>query len=172
MKNNNISDTLVNSIESRIKYQHSTSMYIKVIVSFVIAVASVVILALANIDTKAPLFFFLGFMAIIGVAVGLITLFFTKKEMRLVDTNQIIRCQSFYFNATQTALDSAIAAHNFDSLKKMININDSGLRLDLLATDDASIARYQIMKYVPFEYQPCSDVVDVDRMTVEAMSKL
>lgn len=172
MKTNNIPATLVEGIESRIKYQYSSRMFINAAIFFGIAVVAVVVLFTSGIDQKSPLYFILGLAAVVGVIMGATTLIFTKKEMRLIDDNQRLTCYSYHFDASQNAINEDIRNHRFEHLKTLINPQDAGVRLDMLATADASVALYRLYKYVPFEYQPISEIVYVDKATADALRNL
>lgn len=111
-------------------------------------------------------------MAVIGLLVAVLTFLFTKKDPRLSDTNQRLSCYTYYFDASQSAIDEAIRNRRFEHLKSLINIHDAGIRLDMLCTDDATIARYRLYKYIPFEYQPISEITELDPTTATALKTL
>lgn len=147
-------------------------MYISAAIAFGIAVVAVAVLYAAQISQKSPLYFILGLTAVVGVIMGITTIIFTKKAMYLADGNQRLECRSFFFNTTQNVLTEAIASRNANQLRSLMNNNDSGLRLDVLSSADRSVARYRIYKYIPFEYQPISEIVDIDDATLRVLVEL
>lgn len=170
MKTNNIQPSLLEGLESRIKYQYSTRMFCLVAIYLLVAVASVIVLFVANIDQRSPLYFIFGLLAFFGILMAVTTFSFQKKEVRLSDSGAKLICRSYHFDASVNGINEDIRNHRFDHLKSTKNNVDSGVRLDVLYADDASEARYRLYKYIPFEYQPVSDVVPIDAETAHALA--
>lgn len=172
MKTQNIPSTLIEGLESQIRYQYSRRMFVNAAMFFAMTLISVLALVFFDIDQKSPLYFVLGLAAVIGVIIGATTLIFTKKQPVVSATHQPLQCYSYHFDATQSVVNDDISACRFDRLKSLINKHDAGVRLDLITTADGSIAQYRIYKYVPFEYQPVSEVIKVDAKAAQAIASL
>lgn len=172
MKTNNIPTSLLVGLESNISYRYSVSMYIKVAVYVILTAASVLTLIFADIDSRSSWFFALLSLAIIFALMSIITMFCTKKEPRLSDDNSRLICHTFQINATPSSIIDDIQNHNFKHLKSSVFDGEGGCRLNVLMSDKADVARYILYKYVPFEYQPVSEIITIDKDIAQSLIQL
>lgn len=172
MKTNNIPASLIEGMESGISYHHSARMYVKAGVYMALALVAVLVLAFADIDSKSPFYFVFGIAAFMFLLLFVSTMAFTKKEARLVGNGSRIECHTLNFDALPSVVIDDIRNNSFGHLKSLVSKGDGGVRLVMLFSADASVARYRIYKYVPFEYQPVSAVIDLDPAAATSLSRL
>ena len=58
------------------------------------------------------------------------------------------------------------------ALKSYKNTTENGLKLELAYSDDYSIARYRLYRYIPFEFQPDSEIIEINAERVKVLTQL
>ena len=72
----------------------------------------------------------------------------------------------------QHVWEKAIASKDAKALKSYKNESENGLKLELVYSDDFSIARYRLYRYIPFEFQPDSEIIELNAEQVKVLTQL
>lgn len=171
MKTNNIPETLVEDVKEDITRYKETKNIVKAVIYIVLAIVLGVLLMTANIDGKSWVGMCMGFMAIVFVVMGAIALFGKNSAMKYKGV-KINAYQVYFTNPSTAEIGRAIAEGNVDFLKKSVNTIDNGLRVNMIAAEDGSLCRYRMYKYVPFDYQPEGEIVEIEKEIAEKFAAI
>lgn len=157
MKNNNIPTNLLeglNIIEKR-----NSKLWLKTIFYFTIALVSTAALLFIE-DSKSSVYMFAGIAAAFGYILGICVIIFSRKDT--ICDGKRLNGYTIFFDTDNASVEKAISAKDAKSLKDYKNSAENGLKLELAYSDDFSIARYRLYRYIPFEFQPDSEIIDIN----------
>ncbi|MGN0186544.1 MAG: hypothetical protein ACI392_02200 [Paludibacteraceae bacterium] len=66
----------------------------------------------------------------------------------------------------------AIEAQDWSALQKLVTSVESGTKIELVVSADRQFARCQVLTYVPYQFEPVSDVLFLTPAGAEALLKL
>lgn len=156
MKNNNIPENLLEGLN--ITKKRNSGSIAKALIYLVIAIAATLALVFIK-DSKSSMYMLIGIIAAFGYIMALCGLIFAKKD--ILCEGKRLNGHSFYFDTTTANIEKAIAAKDAKTLKNYKNTSENGLKLELAYSDDYSIARYRLYRYIPFEFQPDSEIIEI-----------
>lgn len=161
MKTNNISSNLLDGLENEIIYRRSAKTFVNTAIYLAIALCATIIMATGTISQESSLYFLSGLVAAAGYMGALLSFIFSKKEIRYAANNQKLEGRVYHIDATPTDIMNAIDTGDCNFLRSKANDNDRGIKVEMVSTEDCSVARCCLYKFVPFEYQPVSGIVDL-----------
>lgn len=171
MKTNNIPETLIEDVKEDIIRYKETKTIVKAVIYIALAIVLGILLMTANIDGKSWTGMCLGFVAIVLLIMGGIELFGKKKGMKYKGV-KINAYQVYFKNPSTSEISRAIREKDTVFLKKEVNSTDMGLRVNMIAAEDGSLCRYRMYKYVPFDYQPEGEIVELTKEMVKAFAEI
>ncbi|MEG1649043.1 MAG: hypothetical protein RR277_04055 [Rikenellaceae bacterium] len=161
------------SAHSKVLYKQIN--YRKASVSFLLLLMGVSIAFMASSiikDTKSALYMT---VVVLGIAMALFFLFkmlFFSREFMYAPTQSEIKDFTLYFNPEELQnLINSIETGSIAIFKKISDSTNSGVRLDILLSDDHQFAACQIYKYVPYNYEAASDVYTINENAREKFCK-
>ena len=83
-----------------------------------------------------------------------------------------MKAQVFYFDTTSEKLFDAIKNKDTNYLKSVYTDIDRGVKLEMAYTDNYSLAICQAYKYVPYEFVPDSDIINLSNEEVDLLLKV
>ena len=129
-----------------------------VISALIIILGSVLIILFEGEGVKIAGFFFL--------LIGLIVLFVLKSDYKDVETSIRYKKKEYYFDQSMHASIASALATNPES----INIKEAGkgesILLYIYYSNDSGKAYLQLFKYIPYDYEPCSEMFEYDKAKV------
>lgn len=168
--NNHIPASLTADLNANLTEHIAQATIVKTIIAFAIALLAAVVL-LSGAQGPAWLPTAMVSTALLAAVIGFVCLFGSRKELRL-NGKKLTGYRLYFKTGSAQEIIRLINERNSRELKKMLNPQEGGLRLNLMMADDGSIARYRIFKYVPFDYQPESDIVEANLSTATFISEL
>lgn len=135
-----------------------------VIVAVLIICMSMTAAAL-NLDMEAtsPVFLLLTTVGIVGIVISLIKLVSGTKKWVYTPTGSSIKEYSIFFKPTEMYnLKRAIESGDIKSIDSMVNDTNNGIRFDVAMSKDSKFAACQLFEYVPYNYEPATDVYRID----------
>lgn len=75
-------------------------------------------------------------------------------------------------NGTAHDAIRAIEQHDWSALAKLVTPAESGAKIELVVSADRQFARCQVLTYVPYQFEPVSDVLFLTPADAEALLKL
>ena len=164
MKNNNIPENLLEGLN--ITEKRNSASIVKSLVYLVVAVAATLSLIFIK-DSKSSLYMFAGIVASFGYIMAVCVLIFSRKD--ILCEGKRLNGYTLYFETANANVEKAIAAKDAKALKSYKNTTENGLKLELVFSDDHSIARYRLYRYIPFEFQPDSEIIEINADQVKVL---
>jgi hypothetical protein len=167
MKNNNIPENLLEGLN--ITEKRNSASIIKTVVYLAVAIAATCSLIFIK-DSKSSLYMFAGIVASFGYIMAVCVLIFSRKD--ILCEGKRLNGYTLYFDTANANVEKAIAAKDAKALKSYKNTTENGLKLELAFSDDHSIARYRLYRYIPFEFQPDSEIIELNAEQVKVLTQL
>ncbi len=167
MKNKNIPENLLEGLNITEKRSGATMM--KALIYLVIGVAATLSLVFIK-DSKSSMYMFMGIVAALGYIMAVCVVIFSSKD--ILSDGKRLNGYTLYFDTANANVEKAIAAKDAKALKSYKNENENGLKLELAFSDDHSVARYRLYRYIPFEFQPDSEIVEINAEQVKVLTQL
>ena len=167
MKNNNIPENLLEGLN--ITEKRNSASIIKAVVYLAVAIAATCSLIFIK-DSKSSLYMFAGIVASFGYIMAVCVLIFSRKD--ILCEGKRLNGYTLYFDTATANVEKAIAAKDAKALKSYKNTTENGLKLELAYSDDHSIARYRLYRYIPFEFQPDSEIIELKAEQVKVLTQL
>jgi hypothetical protein len=167
MKNNNIPENLLEGLN--ITEKRNSASIIKAVVYLAVAIAATCSLIFIK-DSKSSLYMFAGIVASFGYIMAVCVLIFSRKD--ILCEGKGLNGYTLYFDTANANVEKAIAAKDAKALKSYKNTTENGLKLELAFSDDHSIARYRLYRYIPFEFQPDSEIIELNAEQVKVLTQL
>ena len=167
MKNNNIPENLLEGLN--ITEKRNSASIIKAVVYLAVAIAATCSLIFIK-DSKSSLYMFAGIVASFGDIMAVCVLIFSRKD--ILCEGKRLNGYTLYFDTANANVEKAIAAKDAKALKSYKNTTENGLKLELAFSDDHSIARYRLYRYIPFEFQPDSEIIELKAEQVKVLTQL
>jgi hypothetical protein len=164
MKNNNIPENLLEGLN--ITEKRNSASIIKAVVYLAVAIAATCSLIFIK-DSKSSLYMFAGIIASFGYIMAVCVLIFSRKD--ILCEGKRLNGYTLYFDTANANVEKAIAAKDAKALKSYKNTTENGLKLELAFSDDHSIARYRLYRYIPFEFQPDSEIIEINADQVKVL---
>ena len=164
MKNNNIPENLLEGLN--ITEKRNSASIIKAVVYLAVAIAATCSLIFIK-DSKSSLYMFAGIVASFGYIMAVCVLIFSRKD--ILCEGKRLNGYTLYFDTANANVEKAIAAKDAKALKSYKNTTENGLKLELAFSDDHSIARYRLYRYIPFEFQPDSEIIEINADQVKVL---
>ena len=167
MKNKNIPENLLEGLN--ITEKRSGATIIKALIYLVIGVAATLSLVFIK-DSKSSMYMFMGIVAALGYIMAVCVVIFSSKD--ILSDGKRLNGYTFYFDTANANVEKAIAAKDAKALKSYKNESENGLKLELAFSDDHSVARYRLYRYIPFEFQPDSEIIELNADQVNILINL
>lgn len=167
MKNNNIPENLLEGLNTTEK--RNSASIVKALVYLVVAVAATCSLIFIK-DSKSSIYMLMGIVAAFGYIMAVCVLIFANKN--ILCEGKRLNGHTLYFDTTNANVEKAIASKDSKALKNYKNESENGLKLELAYSDDHSIARYRLYRYIPFEFQPDSEIIELKAEQVKVLTQL
>ena len=164
MKNNNIPENLLEGLN--ITEKRNSASIVKALVYLVVAVAATLSLVFIK-DSKSSMYMLMGIVAAFGYIMTVCVLIFTRKDV--LCEGKRLNGYTLYFDTATANVEKAIAAKDAKALKSYKNTTENGLKLELAYSDDFSVARYRLYRYIPFEFQPDSEIIELKPEQVKVL---
>ena len=164
MKNNNIPENLLEGLN--ITEKRNSASIVKAIVYLAVAIAATCSLIFIK-DSKSSLYMFAGIVASFGYIMAVCVLIFSRKD--ILCEGKRLNGHTLYFDTANANVEKAIASKDAKALKNYKNESENGLKLELAYSDDLSIARYRLYRYIPFEFQPDSEIIELNADQVKVL---
>lgn len=169
MKTSVLSDTLLSKYQDKILRKKSPASWVSFFVVLSVAIASLIFLFSYNFGSDSELKFYVSFVMVAFFIIAVLQFLFGKKRYYYTPDNVVVNACEYYFNTTSDKLFDAIKKGDKDYLKSVSNSVDSGIKLEMAYTDNGSLSVCQSFKYIPYEYLPDSEVVDLSKKEVELL---
>ncbi len=164
MKNNNIPENLLEGLN--ITEKRNSASIIKAVIYLAVAIAATCSLIFIK-DSKSSLYMFAGIVASFGYIMAVCVLIFSRKD--ILCEGKRLNGYTLYFDTANANVEKAIAAKDAKALKSYKNESENGLKLELAYSDDYSVARYRLYRYIPFEFQPDSEIIELNADQVKIL---
>lgn len=164
MKNNNIPENLLEGLN--ITEKRNSASIVKSLVYLAVAIAATCALVFIK-DSKSSMYMLVGIIAAFGYIMAVCGLIFASKD--IMCEGKRLNGHTFYFDTATANVEKAIAAKDAKALKSYKNTTENGLKLELAYSDDFSVARYRLYRYIPFEFQPDSEIIEINAEQVKVL---
>ena len=167
MKNNNIPENLLEGLN--ITEKRNNGSIVKAFVYLAIAIAATCALIFIK-DSKSSVYMLTGTIATFGYIMAICGIIFARKDV--LCEGKRLNGYTLYFDTATANVEKAIAAKDSKALKSYKNNSENGLKLELTYSDDYSVARYRLYRYIPFEFQPDSEIIELNAEQVKVLTQL
>ena len=128
------------------------------IVLFAVAIA---VFVMAN---KMSDFAYIG-MILLGIVLSIIAFikFVNGRDYVYLPTRSKLSKKTLFFNISDTsAIRNILDTGDYRKLKKHYSASNSGgAKLDVIVSEDKTYAAYRLYVYVPYDYEPVTELIDV-----------
>ena len=84
----------------------------------------------------------------------------SKRSLIYVPTGSLVKKGSCFFDAGDlSVLGRLLEEKTFDGKAEVLPKKDGGVRMDYMVSQDGNFAAVQLLKYVPYAYEPASSVL-------------
>lgn len=112
-----------------------------------------------SMDTTSSMYMFMVTVGILLIVGGFAKLLFGGRKYIFNTTGSMVRDFSIYFDSRELqTLSYLIETGRFTDLDRLKRTENTGVRLDILMSDDSRFTAIQIYEYIPHQYQPVSPV--------------
>lgn len=167
MKNNNIPENLLEGLNTTEKRNNGS--IVKSLIYLAVAIIATCSLIFIK-DSKSSIYMFAGIIAAFGYIMTVCILIFTHKDV--LCEGKRLNGYTLYFDTANANVEKAIATKDNKALKSYKNTTENGLKLELAYSDDYSIARYRLYRYIPFEFQADSEIIEINAEQVKVLTQL
>lgn len=118
------------------------------------------VIGMGNEDPNASWTSFLFTASVLLFLGGIIKFFISRSCWLFRPTNSKLKEMTLYFDVHESsALQACIEMRRFEDLKQMKREKDSGVRVEVLVSNDQKFAAVQISEYIPYTYEAVTPVV-------------
>lgn len=136
-----------------------------------IACAVVIVMLPAQTAEFAPVS--LGLVSATCLIIGIAQLAFGGKAYIYTPTNSKVYGRVFFCTSGKgQETISAIKSKNWAQLEKLIAHNESGVKLEFVTSKDRQFARCQVLTFIPYNFEPLSDIMTLSAEEMEALLKV
>ena len=167
MKNNNIPENLLEGLN--ITEKRNSASIVKALIYLAIAIAATCALVFIK-DSKSSMYMLVGIIAAFGYIMAVCVAIFASKD--IMCEGKRLNGYTLYFDTANANVEKAIASKDAKALKSYKNESENGLKLELAYSDDYSVARYRLYRYIPFEFQPDSEIIELNAEQVKVLTQL
>lgn len=172
MKTNaNIPASLVADIAGQVSKHKSPKAIAKAVINLIIAIAAGLAIIFGNLESQSWGPMCLGCIVVICLIMSFVYMFGSTPELRY-NGSKINGYQLYFNNPSIAAINVALRDKDRKVVLTYMNKAEIGLRLNVAISEDDSLKRMQFFKYVPFEYKPESEIIEIDAETAEFIEKL
>lgn len=105
------------------------------------------------------IYMLLATVGILAIIAGLIRIFAAKRQYKIISNGQPIELVSYYYDAGEfNKVKSHFDKSDFKGLAAIRHGDNGGVRLDCCTSRDNSFVAMQIYRYVPYAFEPASEV--------------
>lgn len=116
-----------------------------------------------ELEATSPIYLLLMTVGGVGAIVSLIKIAAGTKRVVYHPTGSPIKSYNIFFKPTEiSSLTKAIETGDTSKMHSMLNDTNSGIRLDVVMAKDGKFAACQLFQYVPYSYEPATDVYRID----------
>ncbi|MCP9612330.1 hypothetical protein [Coprobacter tertius] len=108
------------------------------------------------------------------ILVGLVKLLMGKKYIIYQGSGSKVKNMNLFFDSHEiNKLQGLLESKQFEYLQKLkpAEGNKAGVRLDLLVSEDKKFAAAQVFQFIPFKYEPASDLINFYDEDAATLSK-
>lgn len=164
------SDEVINTFSNEIEKYKNPKDFLWVLGLIITGSACVIYASKGNFDTSAWLYNLLCFISITTILAAIIILLVNKKGFRTSKTKSKVTYYAAYCaNDGEKKLTEAVNNEDWDSLKGIISEVETGLRFDIIISQDRKFCACRPMRYIPFDFQP---IADFKTLSEESANKL
>lgn len=144
------------------------------IIALIISIVAIYVATTIIEDTTSVAYLTVMTIGIVGCGIFSIKLIIGGRMLVYQPTNSPIDLYSIFFNTEElNNLSRAIEVGNTAYIKKnKSENNNAGIRLDIAVTRDQKFAACQICKYIPYNYEPVTDVILIPESNCAAFTNL
>lgn len=167
---NHIPDTLVEGLEGITQAKCGKAICKGCIYLAITAIIAVLMFTL-NLEKGAWGEMCLGCLGVITLVMALVAIFGSKPQLRM-NGIKLNGYEIYFKNPSIADITRMLEARDADGLRNAMNDTDNGLRMNVVVSEDGSVMQYRMYKYVPFEYKPEGEIVNIDAETAKFITEL
>ncbi len=167
---NHIPDTLVEGLEGITRAKDKKNICKGCIYLAITAIAAILMFTL-NLDKGAWGEMCLGCIGVIMLIMAFVAIFGSKPQLKMNGV-KLNGYEIYFKNPSIAEITRMIEARDTDGLRNAMNDTDNGLRMNIAVSEDGSVMRYRMYKYVPFEYKPEGEIASIDAETAKFIAEL
>lgn len=165
-----ISTKLLEGAEQTICQRAGYKDYIVAALFLISAVALVFVLTKLDLKENSALYFTLWLAVVTATIVGIVKLFTAKKVYFVEATQSPLSQYVLYFEGlSPEELERQLKASNCEKLKKYFCNSEKSLKMELLTSADRNFSKCLIYKFIPYNYEPVSEVMTLPQDVVIAI---
>lgn len=111
---------------------------------------------------------------LIGVVLfitGIVLIFALKSNYKCVETGETFCKKEFYFEDNKKEKLLAAIKNNPENIDITDADKGNALRLEIFYSKKTGKAILQLYKYVPYQYEPCSEITECEYNKIEKLNK-
>jgi len=173
MTNSFISPNLLMGEKQNISIRKSKKSLLFAIILLLIGIICIPIIVMLPQETKDAFSISLVVLSGTSIIIAILELCFGRKTYIYKPTNSQIHGRVFFCTSGkgQEAI-RAIQTENWTLLQKLMTPNESSVKLEFIASKDRKMAYCQILTFIPYSFEPLSDVLPLSPEAIEELLKI
>lgn len=171
MTNSFISPALVAGASNIIIRKSKKTMAVAIAL-LVVGIACIAAITVLPPQTAGFVSISLGLLSATCVIIGIVQLAFGGNAYIYTPTNSKLHGRVlFCISGKGQETISAIKSKNWTQLEKLITRNESSVKLEFITSKDRQFARCQVLTFIPYSFEPLSDVIVLSPEEIEELLK-
>jgi len=159
--------------KQNISIRKSKKSLIFAIILLLIGIICIPIIMMLPLETKGSLSVFLAVISGTAIIFAILQVCFGGKTYIYNPTNSQIQGRAFFCTSGKgQEVIHAIQTENWVLLQKLITPNESSVKLELIASKDKQMACCQILTFIPYSFEPLSDVLPLSPEAIAEILKI
>lgn len=173
MRNNKFNQSLLDGIQDVTSRRLPNKTLGLAILFLVICAGAIVGLTQVDSVYSENLFSLLLLITIASFMLVIVTVTFSKPDIKYLPNGQ--RIYGFSFLLTAAPMDKIVEAiknHDSEYLEPLLTNDKKGIKISAASTPDHTLSRYRIFGYIEFKFREQTPCIDVDVETIRFLAGL
>lgn len=165
-------ETIADSYSDILSKQYNTKVITKCGLAISLFIAAIILTVNFHPDSASGVYLGVVTLSILGIIFFIIKIISGSKNMVYTPSGSRIKNYSLFFkNEDYDKLVKSFGSGNINSLYNISSGGNSGLRVDIIVSDDGKFAVCQIFKYIPYNYEPASEIYSIKESDIAMLNE-
>lgn len=165
-------DSIIVALNNIVSPRKNSKAIIFGAITSIVGVAIFTVSRMISVDYPI-LYMLLATVGILVIITGVIRMVAAKRQYRIKSNGQPVELVSFYYDAAEfNQIKQRFEKADFKGISAMRHGDNGGVRLDFCTSRDTTFVAMQLYHYVPYTFEPASDVCVIEGMQAQDICKM